>query len=469
MADKTTGRIPPQNLDAEAALLGSVLLTTKAFDDVSTMLSKNDFYQKRNQDLWESICNFRNERPDLTLDLVSISQYLKEKGKLVDCGGPAYIASLTNTAIASSNAGYYAHIIKENSLKRQIYEMSLVFADRAFDETQDAMSVINELSQKVNELGTQSSSQQLESAQKTIFKVIDQIHDVMSGKISNGISSGFETLDKYIGGFKPTDMIIIGARPSVGKTAFALSIAHNIAFKSITPHRVGFFSLEMSGASLLQRLLSRESSINSNALRNGQLDRETDNRLQAAAERLYEKADNLYIQDTPGLTIMDIRSQARRMVREFGVDIIFLDYIGLIRWDGPASIDRHQQVAIFSRELKGMARELNVPVICLSQVNRDAGKDRAPILSDLRESDAIEQDADLVMLLDDPSKRLDENNKISDYEAQEQSQERSNPNFGIRPIRVIIAKQRNGSTGGFNLNFVSHYVSFTEIERGETF
>ncbi len=467
MAENTTGRIPPQNLDAEAALLGSVLLTTKAYDDVSTIISKDDFYQKRNQDLWENICNFRNERPDLTLDLVSISQYLKEKGKLQDCGGPAYIASLTNTAIASSNASYYAQIIKENSLKRQIYEMSLVFADKAFDETQDAMSTINDLAQKVNQLGSQSGFQKIESAQKTIFKVIDQIHDVMAGKVSNGISSGFPSLDHYIGGFKPTDMIIIGARPSVGKTAFALSIAHNIAFKSETPHKVGFFSLEMSGASLLQRLLSRESSINSNCLRNGQLDRETDNRLQAAAERLYDKAENLYIQDSSSLSIMDIRSQARRMVREFGVDIIFIDYIGLIRWDGPASVDRHQQVATYSRELKSMARELNVPVICLSQVNREAGKDRAPILSDLRESGAIEQDADLVMLLDDPSKRLDENNKVAAAESEEQ--DRNAPGFGIRPITVIVAKQRNGSTGGFKLNFISYYVSFTEIERRESF
>ena len=465
MSESKTGRIPPQNLDAESALLGSVLLTTKALDEVSNMLTKEDFYQKRNQDLWDAICHFRNEKPELTLDLVSITQYLKEKGILADCGGTAYIASLTNTAIASSNAAYYAQIIKENSLKRQIYELSLIFSDKAFDETQSAKSTINELAERVYALGTDASLEKIESAQKTIFKVIDNIHDVMSGKVSNGISSGFSSLDNYIGGFKATDMIIIGARPSVGKTAFALSIAHNIAFKAINPKKVGFFSLEMSGTSLIQRLLARESSINSNNLRNGLLDHETDNRLQAAAERLYERAGNLYIQDSSGLSIMDIRSQARRMVREFGVEIIFLDYIGLIRWDGPASIDRHQQVATFSRELKAMARELNVPVICLSQVNRDAGKDRAPILSDLRESGAIEQDADIVMLLDDPSKRLDENNKISDYT--ENSEDKGNHSFGTRPIKIIIAKQRNGSTGAFNLNFVSNFVSFTEIEKAE--
>ncbi|MBO4393666.1 MAG: DnaB-like helicase C-terminal domain-containing protein, partial [Spirochaetales bacterium] len=256
--------------------------------------------------------------------------------------------------------------------------------------------------------------------------------------------------------------IIIAARPSVGKTAFALSIAVNIAFGK-HPMPIGFFSLEMSGASLMERVIANKGQINLMSLRNGKLDDETNNRMMTTADALYDNASNLLIQDTPNIKLLEIRSQARRMVREDGVKAIFIDYIGLVNYEGPSTMPRHEQVSAISRSLKQLARELSVPVICLCQVNREGGKDRPPILADLRDSGSIEQDADLVILLDDPSKRLDDNGKISQYEEDDQEAEESISRG--RMIKIIIAKQRNGSTGAFNMQFVTDFVCFRDIDR----
>ena len=282
----------------------------------------------------------------------------------------------------------------------------------------------------------------------------------MAGKQSIGISSGFRTLDHYIGAFKPSDFIIIAARPSVGKTALALSIAVNMAFGN-KPVPVGFFSLEMSGASLVERVLANKGQINLMSLRNGKLDRETNARMMEAASVLYNNAENLQVQDTPNIKISEIRSQARKMVRDNNVKVIFIDYIGLIECSGEnKNRARYEQVMEISRSLKQLARELNIPVICLCQVSREAGKDRGPILADLRDSGSIEQDADLVILLDDSSKRLDEAGKAK-YEEEEGEQTPGK----ARPLKVIIAKQRNGNTGAFNMNFIADYASFREIEK----
>lgn len=471
MANDRIGRIPPHNQDAETALLGAVLLRNKALENVSSLLRKEDFYIRANQFIWEGINNLRDEHPGTTIDLVTLTDYLSKKGTLSECGGVPYIASLTNSVPSSTNAAYYAQIIRNCSLKRQLLDLSVKIGDSAFDDTQDVRKSMDEIDASLTGLTQNISTNQYKNSGTLIYKVVEDVHKKMCGEESPGVSSGFKSLDKYIGGFKPADYVIIGARPSVGKTAFALSIAHNMAFNTTKPVKVGFFSLEMSGESLMERILARESSINSRAFRNGDLTAAQDEAMMAAAARMYDFAGNLFIQDTPNIGLMEIKAQARRMVRDEHVQVIFIDYIGLIELEGAGNKPRHEQYGEISRSIKSLARELNVPIICLSQVNRDAGKDRPPMLSDLRESGSIEQDADLVMLLDDESKRLDENNKIAQYETEDvqEANDSSEDDKTNRQIKVIIAKQRNGATGGFNMLFRAKFVSFNELERRSSF
>ncbi len=460
MASGNIGRIPPNNIDAEVALLGSILLRNKTLDDVQSLLTKDDFYQRGHQLIWEGINGLRNEKPNVAIDIVSLTQYLSEKGTLSECGGGSYIATLTDSVPSSTNGSYYAEIIRKCAQKRRLLDLSVYVGDKAFDETQDVEKSIDEVEQKISAMGISvSTSNYVESGQF----LRQLVSDIVNGNTKKqGISSGFNSLDSFIGGFKPADFVIIAARPSVGKTALGLAIAINMAFGMELP--VGFFSLEMSGASLLERVLSNRAQINNTVLRNGKLKPEDTNKMMTVAENMYEKCENFLIQDTPNISLMEIRSQARRMKREHNIQAIFIDYIGLIDLQGPANMPRHEQVSIISRSLKSLARELNIPIICLAQVNREGGKDRPPMLADLRDSGSIEQDADLVMLLDDPSKRINEEGKIEQYE--EADNEEENPEeAGPKPkrLKVIIAKQRNGRTGAFNINFLADYMTFREI------
>lgn len=464
VSEGTVGRVPPHNDAAEVALLGSVLLRNKALEEVQSMLVKEDFYQRGHQLIWDAICAFRNDRPSVSIDLMSLTQYMSGKGTLSEAGGAAYIASLTDSVPSSTNASYYAEIIKTASLKRQLLDMSIIIGDKAFDETSDVKQSIDELDQKITQLGTNAGTGSYSDSGNLINQVVNTVHDIQRGNSTVGVSSGFRILDKYIGGFKPSDLVIIAARPSVGKTAFALSIAANMAFGN-DPVPIGFFSLEMSGATLIERVIANKGQINLSSMRNGKLDPETDIRMMNTAAALYDDCKNLLIQDTPNIKLLEIRSQARRMVRENHVKAIFIDYIGLVDLSSAnANMPRHEQVSQISRSLKQLARELSVPIICLCQVNREGGKERPPMLADLRDSGSIEQDADLVILMDDPSKRLDENGKISQYDEADR-EDGSESHLTVRPIKIIIAKQRNGSTGAFNLNFISDYVCFKEIEK----
>jgi replicative DNA helicase len=335
--------------------------------------------------------------------------------------------------------------------------------DKALDETEDVHHTMDELEQKFSRIDINSGISTCIESGNLISKVMDNMLAIERGDKSIGLSSGFRSLDRCIGGFKPSELIIIAARPSVGKTAFALSIAANMAYGD-NPVPIGFFSLEMSGASLMERILASKSRINMMKIRNGVMDFETKNRLMDTASFLYDYSKYLIVQDTPNIKLLEIRSQARLLVRQYHVKAIFIDYIGLVDLNpSNANMPRHEQVSQISRSLKQLARELEIPVICLCQVNRDAGKERPPMLADLRDSGSIEQDADLVLLMDDQSKRLDDKGKIAQYEEElEYSENKSK--LLVRPIKIIIAKQRNGNTGAFRLNFVSDYVSFNEIE-----
>jgi len=460
---KTIGRIPPHNDDAETALLGAVLLRNKALDDIQGLISEEDFYQKCHQLIWKAINGLHSEKPGVTIDLVSLSQYMRTTGILAEAGGASYISSLTETVPSSTNAAYYAEIIKNTSIKRKLLNLSIEMGDKALDETEDVHHTMDELEQKFSRIDINSGISTCIESGNLISKVMDNMLAIERGDKSIGLSSGFRSLDRCIGGFKPSELIIIAARPSVGKTAFALSIAANMAYGD-NPVPIGFFSLEMSGASLMERILASKSRINMMKIRNGVMDFETKNRLMDTASFLYDYSKYLIVQDTPNIKLPEIRSQARLLVRQYHVKAIFIDYIGLVDLNpSNANMPRHEQVSQISRSLKQLARELEIPVICLCQVNRDAGKERPPMLADLRDSGSIEQDADLVLLMDDQSKRLDDKGKIAQYEEElEYSENKSK--LLVRPIKIIIAKQRNGNTGAFRLNFVSDYVSFNEIE-----
>ena len=458
-ANTLQGRVPSHNTDAEIALLGSILFKNSVMDEVQSMLDKNDFYVRGHQLIWEAMIGLRNERPNVTIDLLPLTQYMQEKKTLAEAGGAAYIASLTNSTPTYTNALYYAELIKDASIRRKLFDVSVLTAEKAFDESRSVEDSIDEIDQQVSALGLGFNTNSYEDVGKLITEVVDNVHDIMKGKQTIGVSSGFRALDRYIGAFKPSDLIIIAARPSVGKTALALSIAVNMAFGN-NPVPIGFFSLEMSGASLVERVIANRGQINLMSLRNGKLDGDANARMMEAASVLYSNAQNLLVQDTPNIKLSEIRSQARKMVRDNGIKALFIDYIGLVEYGTDKNLPRHEQVSAISRSLKQLARELRIPIICLCQVNREGGKDRAPILADLRDSGSIEQDADLVILLDDPSKRLDENGKAK-YEDEETEEVPGR----AKPLKVIIAKQRNGSTGAFNLNFVADYASFREIEK----
>lgn len=459
-ANAIQGRVPSHNTDAEVALLGSILFKNSVLDEVQSMLEKTDFYVRGHQLIWEAMLGLRNEKPGMTLDLLLLTQYMQEKKTLAEAGGAAYLASLTNSVPTYTNALYYAELIKNASTRRKLFDISVLTAEKAYDESEEIEASIDAIDEKVTALSLRSSTTTYSDVSNLIQSVVDNVHDIMAGKQSIGISSGFRILDHYIGAFKPSDFIIIAARPSVGKTALALSIAVNMAFGN-NPVPIGFFSLEMSGASLVERVLANKGQVNLMSLRNGKLDGEANARMMEAASVLYNNAENLLVQDTPNIKISEIRAQARKMVRDNGVKVIFIDYIGLIECSSEnKNRPRHEQVMEISRSLKQLARELNIPIICLCQVSRDAGKDRGPVLADLRDSGSIEQDADLVILLDDPSKRLDEDGKAK-YE-----EEDGEPTPGrAKPLKIFIAKQRNGNTGRFNLNFVADYASFREIEK----
>ena len=457
------GRIPPHNDDAEVALLGSVLLRSKVLDDVQSMVVKEDFYQKAHQLIWESILCMYNDKPGITIDLVSLVQYMKRKGSLAPAGGAAYISELTSRVPTSTNAIYYAEIIHEAAIKRRLLDLSVWIGDKVFDETSEVKNTIDSIDESISSISENTDMNNYVASGDLINEVAEMVIQNEGGNRSRGISSGFHTLDKYIGGFKPSDLIIIAARPSVGKTAFALSIAANMAY-GINPVPVGFFSLEMSGASLMERILANKGRISLTKMRNEVLDNDSKQRLMDVSSEYYDYSCNLLVQDKPNIKLLEIRSQARRMVREHQIKAIFIDYIGLVDLNSSnANMPRHEQVSQISRSLKQLARELRIPIICLCQVNREGGKDRPPMLADLRDSGSIEQDADLVILLDDPSKRLDDKGRIAQYNEGDGESESGN-NLSVRQIKVIIAKQRNGSTGAFRMNFISDYVSFQEIE-----
>ena len=430
-------RVPPHNLDAEKATLGAILLDWSSIGDVITYLRSDNFYSLQNQTIFESMTGLfaRGVRGDM----LTLIDDLTKTGNLEKAGWMTYVSSLTDTVPTSANVDYYAKIVLDNSTRRNLIKISSDIKSESFDETKESRKILEEAEQKIFKLTDVNQASKVFSMRDVVPKTIKLIDYHYKNKDScSGIPTGFTQLDSMTSGFQNSEMIIIGARPSMGKTAMALSMMQHIAIDKRIP--CGFFSLEMSAEQIGQRILSQVARIPGTKLRSGMLKTEDFKKLQDAAGACFEAP--LYIVDTPNMKLLDLRAMARRMKVNQKVQIIFIDYIGLITSEHEEAPVYEQQSAI-SKSLKSLARELEIPVVVLCQVARTAEGDE-PNLAQLRGSGSIEQDADMVMFI--------HGNRIKQQEG-----EAFNP---VMDRKLIVAKQRNGPIGDVELVFLSSYTKF---------
>ncbi|MGL4986436.1 MAG: replicative DNA helicase [Treponemataceae bacterium] len=439
MATQLKDKIPPHNLEAETATLGALLLDWDSFSTVLRFLRAENFYSFQNQKIFKSMLSLFNKGHQG--DLLTLSDELRLVDELDNAGGMAYISSLTDTVPTSANVEYYAKIVLENSIRRDIIKIAAKITAQAHDDSIESSAILEEAQKLVFELSDSHQTISYKVAKELVGESIEMIEKRCHNKNAyTGIRSGFTKLDDMTSGFQNSELLIIGARPSQGKTAMALTMAQHIALKERIP--TAFFSLEMSASQLMQRLFSSESAVPSEKIRSGLLKMSDFQLIQNAAGKFYEAP--LYIVDTPNMKLFDLRSLARNLKMLHNIQIIFIDYISLITSENK-HIPRHEQVAEISRSLKSLARELNIPIVALSQLSREI-EEKKPNLASIRESGAIEQDADVVMFI-----HRDRTTKETDVTA------------GI-PTELIIAKQRNGPVGSVDLLFLPKITKFGNIK-----
>ena len=441
MADQLKDKVPPHNIEAEQAVLGALLLDWGAMSQIMTILRPDRFYSLQNQIIFEALVNLslKNVRGDV----LTLKDELTKSGKLEQAGGTSYIASLTDMVPSSSNIEYYAKVVLDNSTRRELIRISSEMKTSAFDTSKESRKLLDEAEQKMFALAERNETSTVYAMTDVIPKTIEIIDARSKAKKEfTGVPSGFGELDRMTSGFQKSELIIIGARPAIGKTAFALSMMQNIAVAKNIP--CGFFSLEMPYASIGQRLLSQEARISSNKLKNGYLTISEFQKLQDAAGRCFNAP--LYIVDTPNMKLLDLRAMARRMKVNQKVEIIFIDYIGLIGTENPNAAV-YEQVSEISKSLKALARELEIPIVALCQVSREA-EGNEPNLAQLRGSGSIEQDADVVMFLHRDRKIMDQKDPVQE-------------------AKLVVAKQRNGMTGDVPLMFLAGYTKFENAAKTE--
>ena len=432
--------VPPHNLEAEVAALGALLLNEEALPVVLRYLRPDDFYRPAHRRIFEAIVALFN-RSD-PVDLITLTDELERSAALDSCGGASYVSGLTSGVPTSANIEYYARLVQGCSLRRRMLALSAELSADARNAGRDVREVIDDAEQHIFDLSDQQLAGSYRSAREIISPTVAKIEAIArSGAAYTGVPSGYSDLDRLTSGFQESEFIVIGARPSVGKTALALSMATNIAIRADQPVAVGLFTLEMSGFAVMQRVLAGEARIDSTRIRSGLLNQSDWQKITDAAGRIYDAP--LYIDDTPGLRLLDLRAQARRMRARNEVRIIFIDYLTLVTSEH-LDLPRHEQIAEISRSLKALARELNIPVVALSQVRRET-EGRRPALADLRESGSIEQDADVVMFLH--REREPEGPRIE--------------------TDLMVAKQRNGPTEDVKLAFIPRFVRFESYQHGE--
>jgi len=444
MAEPVKERIPPHNDDAERALIGAMLIDDNAVITVQQYVRPEDFYSPRHRKIYEAVLNLfkKGIRPDL----LTLSTELERTGKLDESGGYDYVASLTGAVPSSANAEYYAQVVQTCSLRRGLIKISGEVGARAFDEAVDPKLILEETQKKLFFISDPQRIFRYKKVESIVKDTVNYLDDVFKTKAEfTGIPTGFYDLDRLTSGFQPSELVIIGARPGMGKTAIALSMAANISIRQNKP--VAFFSLEMSDQALMLRLLSSETGIDGNKLRVGRFAQSDFNDIFKAAETIHDAP--LFIVDMPDMTMLSIQAMARMLRIQEKVEIIFIDYIGRITSENKQQA-RFEFISDVSRSLKGLARELNIPVVALSQLRREAEKEK-PGLADIRESGSIEQDADLVMFL----------NRDRELEKTRQEQEKELS----QKVQLMLAKNRNGPVGTIDLLFFKHltkFVSFTE-------
>ncbi|MCL2382047.1 MAG: replicative DNA helicase [Treponema sp.] len=439
MTAPVKSRIPPYNDDAERAVIGATLIDENAITIAQQYLKPEDFYSPRHRRIFEAVLSLFNNgiRPDL----LTLNSELEQKGRLDEAGGNDYIASLTHAVPSSANTEYYAQIVQNHSLRRSLIHFSGEAGARAYDETVEPKILLEEAQQKLFYISDPRRIFRYKKVDNLIKGVVNYIDGAYSAKAEyTGIPSGFSALDRLTSGFQAAELIIIGARPGMGKTAIALSMAANISVRQNIPS--AFFSLEMSDQALMLRLISSEAGIDSQKLRTGFFQQSDFQKIFDAAGDVHNAP--LYIVDMPNMTILNIQAMARMLRVQEKVEIIFIDYIGLIASDNKM-LPRWELISEVSRALKGLARELNIPVVALSQLRREA-ENQKPSLADIRESGSIEQDADMVMFIN----RDRELEKSAEEQAMEAGQK----------VQLMVAKNRNGPVGTVDLTFLKHITKF---------
>ena len=431
--DSTYGHLQPQSLDIERVVLGALMIDKDAFSIVSEIIRPETFYEPRNQKIFHAIQTLNME--EKPVDIMTVAEQLRREGTLDEVGGPAYIVELSSHVASSAHIEYHAHVLAQKFLARQLISYASRVETNAFDETLDIDLVMQKAEGELFEISQKNMRQDYTQIDPVISQAVDilQKASASSGGLT-GIPTGYGKLDDFTSGWQKSDLVIIAGRPAMGKTSFALSLAKNIAVDYREP--IAFFSLEMNNVQLVNRLISNVCEITGNKILNGQLSPDEWERLDKNIRRLMGAP--IYIDDTPGLSIFELRTKARRLVREKGVKIIMIDYLQLMNANGMRFGNRQEEVSTISRSLKGLAKELDIPILALSQLNRtvenrDGIDGKRPQLSDLRESGAIEQDADMVLFVHRPEYyHIFDDGKGNDLRGKAQ---------------IIIAKHRKGATG----------------------
>ncbi|WP_225744603.1 replicative DNA helicase [Marinilactibacillus sp. Marseille-P9653] len=440
-------RLPPQNIEAEQSVLGSILLNPEALIPAMEYIESTDFYRRGHQLIFQTMIDLseRNE----AIDVVTIADMLESRNQLEDIGGTPYLADIATTVPTAANVEYYSKIVEERSILRRLIQTATEIASRGYDEASDLPNLLDDAERKILEVSEKRSRSGFVNIETVLRETINNIDELFQNDEEiTGISTGYKALDQMTAGLHEDELIILAARPGVGKTAFALNVAQNIGTK--TDETVAIFSLEMGAEQLVNRMLCAEGTINASNLRTGKLTEEEFTKLFVAMGSL-SKA-NIYIDDTPGIRTAEIRAKCRRLKQERGsLGLVVIDYLQLIEGSGKES--RQQEVSDISRQLKKLAKELSVPVVALSQLSRsvEQRQDKRPILSDLRESGSIEQDADIVAFL-----YREDYYRNEDEEDEEESGEDN-------VVEIILEKNRSGARGTAKLLFIKEYNKFSSL------
>ncbi len=451
------GKIPPQAKELEEAILGAIMLEKSAFDTVVEILKPECFYLDAHQEVYKAMQSLAIK--SLPIDMLTVVEELKFREKLEIVGGPYAISKLTNSVVSSANIEAHARIVLQKFIQRELIRISGEIIGEAYEDSTDVFDMLDMAETKLFEITNNHLRKNFDDIETVLVKTINRIEDMRNRQDEmTGVPTGFPSLDKLTYGWQPTDLIILAARPSVGKTAFALNLARTAALHPTKPTAVGFFSLEMSSSQLVQRILSAESEIWLEKIARGKLEEHEMKQLYKKGIDRLSKAP-IFIDDSAALNIFELRAKCRRLKNKHNIGIIIIDYLQLMSGSADRNSNREQEISKISRDLKGLAKELQVPIIALSQLSREVEKrkegNKIPQLSDLRESGAIEQDADMVMFLYRPdyydvtTNEMGESNKGETY--------------------VKIAKHRNGSLDTIKLKALLHIQKFVEEEGGDDF